>query len=100
MAHRLEAALRRSTGPVPVRNEPILGKPAPAAEKPPQSTPLPFSGSGARSGEAGKPATKPEPPRPVRTEPPPAEPDPKGKSVLDSLEQEMASLLGRPIGKE
>ena len=101
MAHRLEAALRRSGGPVPVRNEPVLSKPAAAPEKPAQPSPLPFGGPGARSGEAGKPAPKPEPPRPLRAEPPPpTEPDPKGKSVLDSLEQEMASLLGRPIGKE
>ena len=74
MAQRLEAALRRPGSPEP------RGTPQPAAG------PVEFT-----NGEP--PPTAPTEPaaRPVDTA--------KSKSVLDSLEEEMASLLGRPPEK-
>jgi flagellar protein FliO/FliZ len=100
MAQRLEAALRRSAAPGQARTEPIFPKPAPVAEGPARPAPLPF-GAPSASREPGKPASKPEPPRAVPSDAAhPGLPEAKPKSVLDSLEQEMASLLGRPIGKE
>lgn len=66
----------------------------------PRHTPVPF-GAPPAVREAGKPAAKPEAPRAASSEAAhPGQPDAKPKSVVDSLEQEMASLLGRPIGKE
>jgi hypothetical protein len=104
MAQRLEAALRR---PAPAA-EPR------SAEPPPRPAPAPEP-SAAREPPRLEPS-RPEPPRaavPERPRPAAAEveteakPEPKPdarpaspKSVLDSLEQEMASLLGRPSGKE
>jgi hypothetical protein len=78
MAQRLEAALRRpgTGGP-----EPRIA-PQPAASAPEEYT----------NGEP--PPTAPEEPA---TRPP--ESAAKSKSVLDSLEEEMASLLGRPPEK-
>ena len=94
MAHRLEAALRRP------------GKPDGFAEPPPRAA----QGFEAEPGEAE--AFEPPPPqrapaaeaRPARSEARPARADrtaagaPKS-SLYDSLEQEMASLLGRPNNK-
>jgi len=78
MAHRLEAALR---------------KPKPAAEgRPPApARPAPPSEQAAEATEAAAP----RPPRTARTEAKAKE----GKALYDSLEQEMASLLGRPASK-
>jgi len=70
MAHRLEAALRR-----PNEQRPAPEVPAKA--------------------EAATPRPAAPEPKPARTETKPAQP----KSLYDSLEQEMASLLGRPPGK-
>ncbi|HZC57226.1 MAG TPA: flagellar biosynthetic protein FliO [Xanthobacteraceae bacterium] len=84
MASRLEAALRKPNTP-PEPRRPM----APQRSAPPPSEP-------AHSADALPPP--PRAPRP--TEPRPARPDAKpnqGKTALyDSLEQEMASLLGRP----
>jgi flagellar protein FliO/FliZ len=79
MAQRLEAALRK----------PKAAAPAPAPE------------------ETDEVEIAPPPPRAARpAEPKPARPDAKaregakeGKALYDTLEQEMASLLGRPAGK-
>jgi hypothetical protein len=81
MAQRLEAALRRPGADAPARSQPIP-RPEPefeAAEPPATTAPdlAPQNGD-----------TKPAKP-----------PGPQSKSVLDSLEQEMASLLGRPPEK-
>jgi hypothetical protein len=79
MAQRLEAALRRPGAPEP------RGAPFPA-ERPEAALDLP--------------ATEPTATAPDFT--PGPRPEPKGakpKSVLDSLEEEMASLLGRPPEK-
>jgi flagellar protein FliO/FliZ len=91
MAQRLETALQR---------------PKAVSEAPPAAP------AAARSAPAVAPAepkaVRPEPkpvrsePKPVRPEPRPeprSEPKPVTKAAFDSLEQEMASLLGRPSGK-
>ena len=70
MAQRLEAALRRPGAP---------GQPAEAADVAPTESP-----ATAPNGGTQRPDNKTG----------------KSKSVLDSLEEEMASLLGRPPGKE
>ncbi len=70
MAQRLEAALRR---PPPDATEPRVGAP-PVAPEPPQGR---------------------SPPRPEPTAPPAAAPSPP-KTGFENLEDEMASLLGRP----
>jgi flagellar biogenesis protein FliO len=101
MAQRLEAALRRPAAAAEPRPEPRIAepapRPAPVAEPPAPREPL--------RPEPPR-AAPPERPRPAETEVE-AKPEPKPdarpaspKSVLDSLEQEMASLLGRPSGKE
>lgn len=84
MAQRLEAALRR-----PAKSEdrpaPPALRPAPAVEE---------------TGELPAPVrAAPPPPRPARTARPDAKPAAPQKSLYDSLEQEMASLLGRPNEK-
>lgn len=101
MAHRLEAALRRPVAPGQARTEPGLAKPTPVPEPGPRPAPLPF-GAPSAGREAAKPAApRPEAVRPASSDAAPAgQPQAKPKSVLDSLEQEMASLLGRPVGKE
>ncbi len=90
MAQRLEAALRRPNAPEarpPVMPGRAAPPPPPVAE-PPQAgepslpPPPPPSPRGPRLGE----------PKPARTEGKPNQ----SKAVYDSLEQEMASLLGRP----
>ena len=78
MAQRLEAALRKPVGEG--RPLPTAARPAPAAE------PVPAE------------PTAPRMPRPPEGKPPRSEAKPsQGKTTLyDNLEQEMASLLGRP----
>ena len=97
MAHRLESALNRPRPP----SEPAV---EPAAR---------VSGGDTTASPAAEPRPATEPrlgpePRPLRVEPRPArveqrpvrpEPKPASKPAFDSLEQEMASLLGRPSGK-
>jgi hypothetical protein len=96
MAQRLEAALRRPIRPSGERAAESGAKPAPTVE--PAARPAPPAATPA----AGEPTAKepttnaPAPPRTSPAESKPASP----KSVLDSLEEEMASLLGRPAGKE
>jgi flagellar protein FliO/FliZ len=73
MAHRLEAALRKpksGAAPAPGARVAPPAEDAPPAQPAPQSRPAPG---------AAKPG--------------------QGKALYDSLEQEMASLLGRPAGK-
>jgi flagellar protein FliO/FliZ len=101
MAQRLEAALRRPIRPSGERA--TEAKPTPAAEPSPRpAAPAPgASGNEAAGGKnessGGKEGANPaNPPRASAAESKSASP----KSVLDSLEEEMASLLGRPAGKE
>jgi len=95
MAQRLEAALRRPGAPA--------AKPATAATAtpPPPPAPNPAQNAGQNAALASAPridsvngardkAAKPEPA---------AKPD-EGGAAFGSLEQEMASLLGRPTGKQ
>jgi flagellar protein FliO/FliZ len=72
MAQRLEAALRRPAGDA---SEPRIGAP-PVAPEPPPTRPAP-------------------PPRPEQSVAPPVA-TPSPKSGFENLEDEMASLLGRP----
>jgi len=98
MAHRLEAALRkpntktnRSAAPEPrIPPLPRAAAPAEQAASVEQATPPPVP-----------PPLAARPPRTNDTRPPRADakqPD-SGKALYDSLEQEMASLLGRPTVK-
>jgi flagellar protein FliO/FliZ len=83
MAHRLEAALRKPKTTAESR------APAPAVRVAPQAEP-------AAEAEAAPPrAARPGEARLARAE---AKVN-QGKALYDSLEQEMASLLGRPAGK-
>ncbi len=101
MAQRLEAALRRPGAPGQARIEPGFPKPASMPETGPRPSPVPFGASPIGREAAKPPAAKPESPRPAPSGAAhPGLPEAKPKSVLDSLEQEMASLLGRPAGKE
>jgi hypothetical protein len=80
MAHRLESAMRRPPAPVEARVQAPAPRVAAAADhavEAPQRT--------------ARPAAEP---KAVRVEAKPA----AGKSMYESLEQEMASLLGRPAG--
>jgi hypothetical protein len=90
MAQRLEAALRRPTGEArPDAAEPRVGAP-PVAPEPPPNRPAPRS-----TGEVPLAAAArnelPAPPPPAAKAAPPAP-----KTGFENLEDEMASLLGRP----
>jgi hypothetical protein len=92
MAHRLEAALRKPKAPAEGRTAP-----PPVMAAPPPSTENDVDAAAAEA--ASRP---PRPARPADERPAPAQAEarPKeGKALYDSLEQEMASLLGRPAGK-
>lgn len=86
MAHRLEEALRRPTATAEART------PAPEPRK--LRHPEPAVAADPLAPIAAPDATQMEP-RPEAAEAKPA----PNKSLYDSLEQEMASLLGRPPGK-
>jgi hypothetical protein len=97
MAQRLEAALRRPIRPGGERAAEAAAKPAPSVEPAPRpAPPAPAATPAANEPTDKEPARPPAPPRAPAAETKPASP----KSVLDSLEEEMASLLGRPAGKE
>jgi hypothetical protein len=81
MAQRLEAALRRPAEPRPAA--PPVPAPDLAFDAPPAAP------------ENGEPHADAKPPAPGA-----GAPAAKSKSVLDSLEEEMASLLGRPPEKQ
>lgn len=114
MAQQLEAALRRAPaeGRAPV-TDPLAVAPTPKpVEVPRRDYKLRvdprIDAPPVKTDEEAWPEPTIEPPRNVRQEPrverpapQPARPAtaPAGKSVYDSLEQEMASLLGRPPGK-
>ena len=86
MAHRLEAALRKPNAPAtPQRSTP----PAEQAAAPDQATPP-------APPPAPPRAARPAEPKPARSAPPKP---PQSTTLYDNLEQEMASLLGRPTNK-
>lgn len=101
MAQRLEAALRR-----PNRNEEAAAPQPPPKPEQDAASGEEFAGSAATETSSppprgGPPVEAPTPPprdetRPARNE---AKAPPQQRSLYDSLEQEMASLLGRPGGK-
>jgi flagellar protein FliO/FliZ len=91
MAHRLEAALRKPKSAAEGRMPPPVIVPTP---------PAPEDAVDAAGAEAAPRPLRPA--RPIEEKPSPAQADGKpkeGKALYDSLEQEMASLLGRPAGK-
>jgi hypothetical protein len=94
MAHRLEAALRR---PPAANQASETAKPAPAPE------PMARHAAADHARPLPEPRHAPVEPKPLDLRLPDQKPPlPKqqgSKSVYDSLEQEMASLLGRPSGK-
>jgi hypothetical protein len=77
MAHRLEAALRRPGAKAEARPEP---RPRPGPEGASMAEPNPIDAAPAEARREAKQA-------------------PPQRSLYDSLEQEMASLLGRPNSK-
>jgi len=100
MAQRLEAALRQGPGGARV-GEPGGRLSEPAAKPAPEPPAAPrANGTNGSTGEPPRLAGG-EPPRlagELRATRPDAKPVPP-KQVYDNLEQEMASLLGRPAGK-
>jgi flagellar protein FliO/FliZ len=79
MAQRLEAALRRPGKPGEPR--PAEGAPRPAAANAESAPPAPARSPAPAEGSLARAEAKP------------------ARSLYDSLEKEMASLLGRPGGK-
>jgi len=104
MAHRLEAALRKPGAPAEAR--------APAAP-PRQSAPVEQAAASDSTApplppRVGRPAVEPRPARAAAPKPPQSAPSPQNgpspqstqsPTLYDNLEQEMASLLGRPTNK-
>ena len=85
MAQRLEAALRK-----PKTSEPRTSPPSAA----------PAEDADGAEEQAAAPPPPPRAARPTEAKPARAEAKPKeGKALYDTLEQEMASLLGRPANK-
>ena len=98
MAHRLEAALRKPK----TADAREAAAPSVAA----RATPSPEPSAEAEAPAPPAPPSPPAPPAPPRAARPadakparPEAPAKEGKALYDSLEQEMASLLGRPTGK-
>ncbi len=93
MAQQLEAALRKPPAKTE-RSEPRVPSMPRAAAPSEPATPAPAVA--APNGSAPRNARPPEVKPPSR---PDAKQAPAGKTLYDSLEQEMASLLGRPTAK-
>src|SRR5580700_10443789 len=88
MAHRLEAALRKPNAPVEAR--------APAPQ-PRQAQPAEQAAVSEPPAPPQSRAARPAEPKPARSAP--AARPPQSTTLYDNLEQEMASLLGRPTNK-
>ena len=99
MAHRLEAALRKPK----TADTREAAAPSVAARATPSPEPSAEAEADALAPPAPSPSAPPAPPRAARpAEAKPARPEvpaKEGKALYDSLEQEMASLLGRPTSK-
>jgi len=95
MAQQLEAALRRAPMPEsrPPVTDPLAAGHAPARDLKPRIEPKFEPKPMAEAKPEPKVETKIEPKVEPKLEPTPA------KAPLDSLEEEMANLLGRPLGK-
>jgi flagellar protein FliO/FliZ len=96
MAHKLEAALRRPAAAPRRVVDPEATPMVP--EAPPASTPEADAGSRPPADTAPAPRT-PAPPPQAKPAASDAKPAPQ-KSVFDTLEEEMAGLLGKPPGKQ
>ena len=99
MAHRLEAALRKPK----TADAREAAAPSVAARATPSPEPSAEAEAPAAPPALPSPPAPPAPPRAARpADAKPARPEApakEGKALYDSLEQEMASLLGRPTGK-
>jgi flagellar protein FliO/FliZ len=96
MAQQLEAALRRAPAP---EGRPPVTDPLAAQVTAPKVTDISVRGRDVKARLEPKFEPKPEPKFDIKAEPkvePPATP---GKNLYENLEEEMASLLGRPPGK-
>jgi hypothetical protein len=104
MAQRLEAALRRPAAPQQQSAPMATGEDVPEHA---HAAPAKPDAAAATPPRAAAPAPAEPPPSRRESRPAPSEPSPSrregkpapGKSLYDSLEQEMASLLGRPNSK-
>ena len=100
MAHQLEAALRKPAAK-PDRTEardvrsPAAPRTAAPAEQPAAAQPAPSAPPSSPPSPTLRAVRAPDV-KPPRAD---AKPAPTGKTLYDSLEQEMASLLGRPTAK-
>jgi flagellar protein FliO/FliZ len=96
MAQRLEAALRKPKAPADGREAREIRAPAPRAAPPPP--PAELIGPQVPPPEGPPSAPAPQLSRGAERKPPRPAPaaSQQGKTLYDSLEQEMASLLGRP----
>lgn len=99
MAHQLEAALRKPTAKADRTEARELRAPAARLTATPAEQPAPAQPAAAPSPAPPSPALRAV--RAPDVKPPRADvkPSPAGKTLYDSLEQEMASLLGRPTAK-
>jgi flagellar protein FliO/FliZ len=99
MAQRLEAALRRPIRPVERTGAPVphvaIEVPPPEPVPPPAPPPLPEVSVVPQPVAAPEPIAPPPPPVPA----PPTAPSPRPAPVFTSIEEEMASLLGRAPGR-
>ena len=99
MAQRLEAALRRPIRAVERAAPPTphiaIEVPPPEPAPPPAPPPLPEVSVVPQPVAASEPIA-PHPPIPA---PPPVVPSPRPAPVFTSIEEEMASLLGRAPGR-
>jgi flagellar protein FliO/FliZ len=97
MAQRLEAALRRPIRPVERTGAPVphvaIEVPPPEPVPPPAPPPLP------EVSVVPQPIAAPEPIAPPPAPAPPTAPGPRPAPVFTSIEDEMASLLGRSPGR-
>lgn len=100
MAQQLEAALRRA--PMPEGRPPVTDALAQTPKAPARDYKLRIDPKFETRPDAkfdAKPEPKFEPKLEARAEPKFDAPSAPGKNVFDNLEEEMASLLGRPPGK-
>jgi hypothetical protein len=92
MAHRLEAALRKPNAPAEAR----APAPQPRQTQPAEQAAAPEPAPAPPSPQPR--AARPAEPKPAPRSAPAAKP-PQSTTLYDNLEQEMASLLGRPTNK-
>ena len=99
MAQQLEAALRRMPENRPPVTDPLAGKTSAQPRSAEPRVPLRDFKTRVEPKFDSQPDTKPEPHPEPKPEPKLDSPPTPGKNLYDNLEQEMASLLGRPSGK-